>query len=99
MIRQWTNINEMLFGFITVKNFRRFFYSKIKEKQLVKKKNLYCTFVDYKDVFDRGPRDDLWWALRKLVIEEWLVKILQTICRNALSDVRVNGIFSDAFLV
>ena len=39
------------------------------------------------------------WALRELDIEEVLVKILQSMYRNPQSRVRVNGTFSDDFLV
>ena len=34
-------------------------------------------------VFDRVPRDAVWWALQKLSIEEWLVKNVRSIFRNA----------------
>lgn len=48
--------------------------------------------------FDRELRDVLWWTLRKLGMEKWLVKIPQSIYRNARSHGRVNGTFSDDFL-
>ena len=41
----------------------------------------------------------VWWALRKLDVEIWLVKIVQSVNRNARSRVRVNKSFSDDFLV
>ena len=45
--------------------------------------------------FDSVPRDDVWWALRKLGVKEWLV----TLYRNAGNRVRVSGTFSYDFLV
>ena len=44
------------------------------------------------------PLDVVWWALRKLGIEEWLVKIIQSMYRSAQSCVRVNKTFSDDYL-
>ena len=44
------------------------------------------------------PRDVLWWALSKLDVEKWLIKILQSIYKNSRSRVKVNGTFSDNFL-
>ena len=41
---------------------------------LTRKKNLYFEFVDSRKTFDQVPRDILFWALRKLRVEEWLVK-------------------------
>ena len=37
------------------------------------------------------PKDDVWWALKKLGIEEWLVKIVQSMYLNVQSCVRVNA--------
>ena len=41
----------------------------------------------------------IWWALRKRGVEEWLVKIVQSMFRNARSHIRVNGTFSNDFQV
>ena len=49
--------------------------------------------------FDRVPRDVVWWALRKLNVKEWLVKIVLLMYRNVQSRVRANGTFGCHFLV
>ena len=49
--------------------------------------------------FDQVLKDVLWWALSKLKVEKELVKILQSIYKNAQSRVRVNGTFSVDFLL
>ena len=41
----------------------------------------------------------VWWVLRKPGVNEWLVKIVQLICRNTRSRVTVNGFSSDGFFV
>ena len=45
------------------------------------------------------PRDVAWWALRKLDVEESLVRIVLSMYRNTRSRVRVYRTFSDDFLV
>ena len=55
-------------------------------KVLAKKKTLYSEFA-----FDRVSRDVAWWALRKLGVEEWLVKIVQLMYGNARSRHLVTG--------
>ena len=55
--------------------------------------------ADLEKAFDQVHRDAVWWALRKFDVEEWLVKIVQSMYRNAQSRFRVNGTFSDDFLV
>jgi len=36
-------------------------------------------FVDLKKAFDRVPTEILWWALRQLGVEEWIVKVIKTL--------------------
>ena len=45
--------------------------------------------VDLEKADDRVPRDVAWWALRKLGVEELLVKIVQSMYRNTRRRVRV----------
>ena len=78
---------------------RQFYLETVKEKYLAKNKNLYFVFADLGKDFDRVPRDVVRWALRKLGVEEWFGKIVQSMYSNAQSRVRTDGIFSDDFLV
>ena len=34
-------------------------------------------FADLKKAFDRVPRDVIWWAMRKLGVDEWLVRMIR----------------------
>ena len=56
-------------------------------------------FVDLEKAFDRVPRKVIWWALRKLGVEEWIVRLVQGMYANARSWVRVGEGFSKEFEV
>src|SRR6185436_13866391 len=49
----------------------------MQEKYLAKKKELWMAFVDLEKAFDRVPREVVWWALRKVGIDEWLVNVIK----------------------
>ena len=56
-------------------------------------------FVDLEKAFDRVPRKVIWWALRKLGVEEWIVRLVQGMYANARSRVRVGEGYSEEFEV
>ena len=71
----------------------------IQEKYIEKNSNIYFAFFDLEKTFDRVSRSDLWWALRKVTILEWIVRVVQIMCQNARSRVRINNSYSDVFKV
>ena len=58
------------------------FFWEVQEKYLVKKKNFHFAFVDFEKAFDKMPLDVVWWLRRKLDLEEWLFKLVQSVYRN-----------------
>ena len=48
-------------------------------------KTLYMAFVHLEKAFHHVPWHVIWWALRKLGIEEWLVLLIQSLYENARS--------------
>ena len=68
----------------------------MQEKHLFRKKKIYFAFVDLEKAFDQVPRSVLWWAMRKVGINEWVIKILYD---SANSSVRIKGRFSEKFEV
>ena len=44
-------------------------------------------FMVLEKAFDRVPRKVIWWALRKLGVEEWIVRLVQVMNANARSRV------------
>ena len=56
-------------------------------------------FVDLEKAFDQVPRKVIWWALRKLGVEEWIVRLVQGMYANARSHVHVGEGYSEEFEV
>ena len=69
----------------------------MQEKYLAKKLLLFFAFVDLEKAFDRVPRSVIWWAMRKLGIDEWIIKIVQAMYANPRSSFRVNNSYSESF--
>ena len=81
-------------------------------KNILRKKrkiNLYLAFVDLERACDRVPCKNLWWAMRKLGIDNWITPILfrqctviqhvQAIYCEVRSKVCIKDCFSDSFSV
>ena len=55
----------------------------------LQEKYLAITFTPFNihtQAFDQVPRDVVWWALRKLGVQEWLVKIVYSQCTVECSN-------------
>jgi hypothetical protein len=78
-LRSSTQINEMQFGFRPGCGATDaiFIVRQLQERYLGKKKEVWMAFVDLEKAFDRVPREVLWWALRKVGTEEWLVRVIR----------------------
>ena len=57
----------------------------LQEVYLAVNKMLYMAFVDLEKVFDRVPWKVIWWALRKLGVEEWIVPSVKQMYTKAVS--------------
>jgi len=56
-------------------------------------------FVDLEKAFDRVPREVLWWALREVGVEEWLIKVIQSMYEGASTSVKCKSGESQSFEV
>ena len=100
-IRSSIKIDDMQFGFMPGSGTTDaiFIVRQLQEKFLAKNKNLYLAFIDLEKVFDRVPRHVIWWAMRKLGIDEWIIQLVQAMYCEVRSNVCVNNCFSDSFNV
>ena len=99
LIRQRVEIDEMQCGFMSGRGTTDaiFIVHQLQEKHLAANKPLYMAFVDLEKAFDRVPRDVIWWAMRKLGIDEWLVRLVQSMYKDVRSRVRVGDGYSEEF--
>ena len=72
LIRQVVSIDDSQFGFVPGRGTTDaiFVVRQLQEKYLA---------------FDRVPQKIIWWALRKLGVEEWIVRLVQGMYANARS--------------
>ena len=101
VIRKQVDIDSMQFGFMPGRGTTDavFILRQLQEKYLSKRKNTYFAFVDLGKAFDRVPRSALWWSMRKLGVEEWIISVVRSMYENAQSRVRINNLFSEAINV
>jgi len=100
-IRKMVKIDEMQFGFSPGKGTTDaiFIVRQVQEKFLGKQKELWMAFVDLEKAFDRVPREVLWWALRYVGVEEWIVNVIKSMYDGVTTSVKMNGEESETFEV
>ena len=101
LIRQVVSIDDSQFGFVPGRGTTdaNFVVRQLQEKYLAANKRLYMAFVDLEKAFDRVPWKVIWWALRKLGVDEWIVRLVQGMYSNARSHVRVGEGYNEEFEV
>ena len=105
VIREIVDIDGMQFAFVPERGTTDaiFILRQLQERFLSSKdsqgknKPLYFAFVDLEKAFDRIPRKVLWWAMRSLGVDEWVVRLVQGMYNNARSKVRVGNSYSEEF--
>ena len=97
LIRDRVDIDAMQFGFRPGRGTTDaiFILRQLQEKYLVKHKVLYFAFVDLEKAFDRVPRKVIWWALRTVGVDEWIVRVIQSMHDGSTSKICVNELCSD----
>ena len=87
LIRQLVSIDDSQFGFVSGRGTTDaiFVVRQLQEKYLAANKRLYMAFVDLEKAFDQVPWKIIWWALRKLDVEEWIVRLVQGMYANVWS--------------
>ena len=101
IIREQVSINNIQFGFMPDRGTTDviFILRQRQEKNLQKKKNIYFAYFDLEKAFNRVPRRILWWAMRKLRVDEWIIQIVKSMYENAHSKVRITNSYSNAINV
>ena len=92
-VRSIVRIDDMQFGFMAGKGTTDaiFIVRQLQEKYLAKKKDLWMAFVDLEKAFDRVPREVVWWALRSVCVDEWLVSLIKAMYTDTSTMVRLGS--------
>ena len=93
-LRQAVEIDKMQFGFRpgTGTTDAIFIARQLQERYRGKhRRELWWAFVDLEKAFDRVPRKVVEWAMRKLGVEEWLVRAMMAIYKHARTRIRSYG--------
>ena len=98
LIRQRIEVDEMQCGFMSERGTTDAIFIVCQlQKHLTANKPLYMAFIDLEKAVDHVLRDVIWWAMRKLGIDEWLVRLVQSIYKDLRSRVRVGDGYSKEF--
>ena len=100
-IRCQVSIDNMQFGFMPGKGTTNaiFIMRQVQEKHQAKKKKLYYALMDLEKAVDRVPREVVRWALRKLGVDEWLIRTVMALYTEACTIVRTDAGLSESFEV
>jgi hypothetical protein len=67
------------------------------ERQRARGQRLYACFVDFKQAFDRVPRDKLWFKLERAGIDEWALRAVQALYSSVPFSVKTPAGFTPCF--
>ena len=100
-LKQKVRIDDLNFGFMSARITKdaTVIVRPLKEKFHTINKTVCMSCVNLEKAFNHVPRRAIWWALRTLGIEEWLVRLIQNMCENARYRVRVGCNLSEEFNV
>ena len=99
VIRSEVDINSMQFRFTQGQGTTDaiFILRQLQEKHLGKHKPLYFAFVDLEKAFHCVSRKVLWWDMKRVGVEEWVIRAVKAMYENTKPCVHVNGQFSNKF--
>ena len=101
LVRSMATIDGMQFGFMPGRGTTDAIFNlrQLQVKYLSKNKHLYLAFIDPEKAFDHVSHAVLWRAMRKLGVDEWLVRIIQLMNQNTFSKVRVGDTYRNPLSV
>ena len=100
-LRDRVEISEQQYGFMPGKGTTDavFALRMLMEKYREGQKKLYCVFVDLEKAYDRVPREELWYCMKKSRMAEKYVRLAQDIYEENKTVVRCAAGTTETFKV
>ena len=100
-LRGTTQISTNQFGFMSGKSTIEaiFLIRQVMERFREQKKDIHMVFIDLEKVYDKIPRNVMWWALDKHKVPSKYVTLIKNMYNNVVTSVRTNDGNTDYFLI
>ena len=98
-IREMVDVDAVQSGFLPVKGTADviFIAHQVEERYLEKKKKLSFAFLDLEKAFDQVPREVVKWAMKKLGVDECLIRSVMAMYSDNNNVINLNNIAGNKF--
>ena len=98
-IREMVDVDAVQSGFLPVKGTADviFIAHEVEERYLEKKKKLSFAFLDLEKAFDQVPREVVKWAMKKLGVDECLIRSVMAMYSDNNNVISLNNIAGNKF--
>ncbi|KAI5606596.1 hypothetical protein C0J50_2095 [Silurus asotus] len=96
-LREEVTICEQQYGFMPRKSTTDAIFAlrMLMEKYREGQKELHCVFVDLEKAYDRVPREELWYCMRKSGVSEKYVRVVQDMYEDSVTAVKCAVVVMD----
>ena len=98
-VREMVDVDAVQSGFLPVKGTADviFIAHQVEERYLEKKKKLSFAFLDLEKAFDQVPREVVKWAMKKLGVDECLIRSVMAMYSDNNNVISLNNIAGNKF--
>ena len=98
-VREMVDVDAVQSGFLPVKGTADviFIAHQVEERYLEKKKKLSFAFLDLEKAFDQVPRKVVKWAMKKLGVDECLIRSVMAMYSDNNNVISLNNIAGNKF--
>ena len=98
-VREMVDVDAVQSGFLPVKGTADviFIAHQVEERYLEKKKKLSFAFLDLEKAFDQVPREVVKWAVKKLGVDECLIRSVMAMYSDNNNVISLNNIAGNKF--